>query len=190
MGYSADIGGKSLAVPVWEPLRPIMARIRGSVRRPFACAARSPTMGVSDSSQKPELVQPACPVGAPHASNHLGAHSFSWRPPARQRYQSPSYRLVPGWAPAPGGARCVGAGPGPHHRTARRVVSGVFRRRGAEPIVELDSDEARAGDIGRDAFIWPHGLRVDRDGFLWIADGRARDGRGQQVWVPAATARC
>jgi len=31
-------------------------------------------------------------------------------------------------------------------------------------------------------FVWPHGIRVDRDGFLWITDGRARNGIGQQVF--------
>jgi hypothetical protein len=35
---------------------------------------------------------------------------------------------------------------------------------------------------GAKTFVWPHGMRADRDGFLWITDGRARDGRGQQVF--------
>ena len=28
-------------------------------------------------------------------------------------------------------------------------------------------------------FVWPHGIRFDRDGNLWITDGRATDGNGQ-----------
>ena len=35
---------------------------------------------------------------------------------------------------------------------------------------------------GENMFVWPHGIRVDRDGFLWITDGRARNGIGQQVF--------
>ena len=31
-------------------------------------------------------------------------------------------------------------------------------------------------------FVWPHGIRIDRNGFLWITDGRARNGIGQQVF--------
>ena len=31
-------------------------------------------------------------------------------------------------------------------------------------------------------FVWPHGIRVNRNGFLWITDGRARAGLGQQVF--------
>ena len=37
--------------------------------------------------------------------------------------------------------------------------------------------------MGRErSFVWPHGIRVDRDGYLWITDGRHRDGKGQQVF--------
>ena len=42
---------------------------------------------------------------------------------------------------------------------------------------------------GEKMFVWPHGLRVDRDGFLWITDGRARGGIGQQVFKFAPDGR-
>src|SRR6187402_1237389 len=93
--------------------------------------------------------------------------------------QSPSYRLVPGWAPAPGGAKSWGQVPGLTIDSMGRII--VFRRQ-EPPIVELDSDGHVLKTWGENTFIWPHGMRVDRDGFLWITDGRARDGRGQQVF--------
>jgi DNA-binding beta-propeller fold protein YncE len=31
-------------------------------------------------------------------------------------------------------------------------------------------------------FAWPHGIRIDRFGYLWITDGQARNGIGQQVF--------
>ena len=98
---------------------------------------------------------------------------------ATARSQSPSYRLVPGWAPAPGGAPSWGQVPGLTIDAMGRII--VFRRQ-EPPIVELDSDGHVLKTWGENTFIWPHGMRVDRDGFLWITDGRARDGRGQQVF--------
>ena len=35
---------------------------------------------------------------------------------------------------------------------------------------------------GKGMFVWPHGIRFDRDGNLWITDGRAADGNGQMVY--------
>jgi hypothetical protein len=55
-------------------------------------------------------------------------------------------------------------------------------RRSNPPVVEL----TRAGQVtkmwGDGMFVWPHGFRRDRDGNLWVTDGRAADGRGQQVF--------
>jgi NHL repeat len=93
--------------------------------------------------------------------------------------QTPSYRLVPGWAPAPGGTTSWGQVPGLTIDAAGRII--VFRRQ-EPPIVELDGDGHVLKTWGENTFVWPHGMRVDRDGFLWITDGRARDGRGQQVF--------
>jgi len=93
--------------------------------------------------------------------------------------QTPTYRLVPGWAPAPAGAASWGQVPGLTIDAAGRII--VFRRE-EPPIVELDSDGRVLKTWGGNTFAWPHGMRADRDGFLWITDGRARDGRGQQVF--------
>ena len=48
------------------------------------------------------------------------------------------------------------------------------------------SSSIAAGKIlkmwGEKLFAWPHGIRIDRFGNLWITDGQARNGIGQQVF--------
>lgn len=88
------------------------------------------------------------------------------------------YRLVAGWGLLPNGAQW-GEVPGMAIDADGRVFA--FHRAGT-PIVELD----RSGNIlkqwGENLFAWPHGIRVDRFGNLWITDGQARNGIGQQVF--------
>jgi sugar lactone lactonase YvrE len=55
-------------------------------------------------------------------------------------------------------------------------------RRTDPPIVELDPAGKVLKMWGEQMFVWPHGVRVDNDGFLWVTDGRAKDGRGQQIF--------
>lgn len=90
----------------------------------------------------------------------------------------PAYRLVPGWAPAPG-ATSWGQVPGLTIDATGRLF--VFHR-GEPPIVELDAEGRVLKTWGERTFVWPHGIRVDREGYLWITDGRAREGLGQQVF--------
>src|SRR6185437_13460390 len=42
---------------------------------------------------------------------------------------------------------------------------------------------------GDKMFVWPHGVRIDNQGFLWITDGRAADGRGEQIFKIAPDGR-
>lgn len=57
----------------------------------------------------------------------------------------------------------------------------AFTRTGP-PVVEFNA----AGDVlktwGEGQFVYPHGARVDRNGFLWLTDARARNGKGHQVF--------
>jgi hypothetical protein len=88
------------------------------------------------------------------------------------------YRLVPGWGTLPNGA-IWGETPGMAIDADGKLYA--FHR-SQPPIVELD----RSGKIlkmwGDNLFAWPHGIRVDRFGYLWITDGQARNGIGQQVF--------
>ena len=57
----------------------------------------------------------------------------------------------------------------------------VFTR-AEPPVVELTAAGKLVKTWGQGMFVWPHGIRFDRDGNLWITDGRAADGNGQMVY--------
>src|SRR3954470_19838031 len=86
-----------------------------------------------------------------------------------------TYRLVPNWGMLPAGTEWTEV-PAVAVDASDTIL--VFRR-GDAPIFEFD----RAGKLlkqwGQGLFVWPHGIRVDRDGNVWVTDGRAQDGRGQ-----------
>ena len=90
----------------------------------------------------------------------------------------PTYRLVPGWGTMPEGASW-GQVPGMAIDAKGKLYA--FHR-AEPPIVEIDSAGKILKRWGEGMFVWPHGIRVDQDGFLWVTDGRARDGKGQQVF--------
>jgi DNA-binding beta-propeller fold protein YncE len=93
--------------------------------------------------------------------------------------QGISYRLVEGWGALPNGLTW-GETPGMAIDATGRVFA--FHRN-QPPIVEIDGASGKILKMwGENQFVWPHGIRVDRNGFLWITDGRGRDGRGQQVF--------
>jgi DNA-binding beta-propeller fold protein YncE len=50
------------------------------------------------------------------------------------------------------------------------------------PVIALDHVSGRVvAHLGTGEYVWPHGIRVDGDGNVWVTDGRAADGRGLQV---------
>jgi len=66
----------------------------------------------------------------------------------------------------------------------------VFERCGAAtcdgsnlaPLLKFDSSGKVVKSLGAGMFIYPHGIHVDREGNIWVTDGRAKDGKGQQVF--------
>ena len=87
--------------------------------------------------------------------------------------QSPAaharYELVASWAKIP----AIGS---PEWEMARVAVSPDGRRiygfrRSDPPIVEFDHDGRIVKMFGERMFVWPHGLYVDGDGFIWATDG-------------------
>jgi sugar lactone lactonase YvrE len=95
-----------------------------------------------------------------------------------------AYRVVENWAPLPGmdWGEVTGVAMG-----AKGQIYAL--RRGEPPVVELDPSGKVLKTWGEHMFVWPHGLRLDRNGFIWITDGRAADGRGQQVFKLTAEGR-
>jgi DNA-binding beta-propeller fold protein YncE len=92
--------------------------------------------------------------------------------------QSSGYHLVPRWAKLPAGMEWgeVSAAA----VDAKDTVL-VFRR-SDPPIMEFDRSGGLLKSWGQGLFVWPHGIRVDRTGNIWVTDGRAQNGRGQQVF--------
>jgi DNA-binding beta-propeller fold protein YncE len=91
---------------------------------------------------------------------------------------APAYRPVESW-----GALETGAVWGEVPAVAVDASDNVLVLRRAEPpVLEFDRTGKPGRSWGQQLFVWPHGIRVDRDGFVWITDGRAADGRGQQVF--------
>jgi sugar lactone lactonase YvrE len=43
----------------------------------------------------------------------------------------------------------------------------------ADPVNKFDESGKRLTSFGGGMFVWPHGLHVDRDGNVWVADARA-----------------
>ena len=89
-----------------------------------------------------------------------------------------AYTLLPDWAQLPANIQ-LGEVPGMTIDSAGRIFT--FNR-AEPPIIEFDASGKVLKTWGEKMFVWPHGIRVDRDGFLWITDGRARNGIGQQVF--------
>jgi DNA-binding beta-propeller fold protein YncE len=65
----------------------------------------------------------------------------------------------------------------------------VFERCGAAtcegsnlaPLLKFDSSGKVVKSLGAGMFLYPHGIYVDREGNIWVTDGRGNNGKGQQV---------
>lgn len=51
-----------------------------------------------------------------------------------------------------------------------------------DPIFEFDENGKILHNWGGGMFVFPHGISVDNDGNVWIADGQGKDGKGHQVF--------
>jgi hypothetical protein len=88
------------------------------------------------------------------------------------------YELVENWGPHLHGIEW-GQTAGLTIDANRRLYA--FTRK-SSPVVEFDVDGRVLKTWGEGLFVYPHGIRVDRNGFLWLTDARGREGKGQQVF--------
>jgi DNA-binding beta-propeller fold protein YncE len=49
------------------------------------------------------------------------------------------------------------------------------------PIFEFSPSGKMLKNFGAGIFIYPHGLWVDKDGYVWVTDARDAKGKGQQI---------
>jgi sugar lactone lactonase YvrE len=98
------------------------------------------------------------------------------------------YRMLENWAQLPEG-RQWGAPIGVEvdHRDGKSIW--VFDRCGENsctgsnvaPIMKFDPSGKLVANFGAGMFNFPHGLFVDRDGNVWVTDGRSEGGKGHTV---------
>ena len=94
------------------------------------------------------------------------------------RAQENPYRLAEGWPQLPAGI------------TWGAVISADVDARGnlwvfhrSEPtILEFDPAGKLLKSLGKDMFVQPHGMTIDREGNIWVTDAQGKDGKGQQVF--------
>ncbi len=58
----------------------------------------------------------------------------------------------------------------------------VVFQRAEPPLLIFDPSGTLVKSFGDGMFVQPHGLTVDREGFIWASDAGARNGKGQQVF--------
>jgi DNA-binding beta-propeller fold protein YncE len=93
------------------------------------------------------------------------------------RADGPTYTVLPGWGEVPGNGvwgDVLGV-------AIDREGNIVAFRRAEPPILKFNPAGKLLASFGDGMFAAAHGLRIDRDGFIWAADFRAVDGKGQQV---------
>ena len=96
---------------------------------------------------------------------------------AGARAQVPLYSVVPNWGDVPGDGQwgdVLGV-------AIDRDGNIVAFRRAEPPILKFNPAGKLLASFGQGMFAAAHGLRIDRDGFIWAADFRAVDGKGEQV---------
>ncbi len=96
---------------------------------------------------------------------------------------SNAYAIVDGWAKLPGGREMGAVGKTTVDPDGRHIWAVIRCDAGAErfgsecldsdldPILKFDPEGNVVESFGGGLFIWPHGIDVDSDGNVWVADG-------------------
>jgi hypothetical protein len=102
-------------------------------------------------------------------------------------YPTP-YHEVAGWPQLPagrklGGISAISVGPDGHIWAVDRCSAGLGACGDSDqnPIWEFDASGKVLKNFGAGLFVYPHGLWIDKEGFVWVTDARDYKGKGQQV---------
>lgn len=98
------------------------------------------------------------------------------------------YHMLDSWVQLPED-RKLGASIGVEIDHSDGKTLWVFERCGADtcvgsslaPIMKFDPTGKMVANFGAGLINWPHGFYVDRDGNVWVSDGRADGGKGHTV---------
>jgi sugar lactone lactonase YvrE len=106
---------------------------------------------------------------------------------AQPNSQPNPYRTIENWAKMPEGRTWGSTSGVAIDRTGNiwvgeRCGQNSCAGRPDNPILEFDPPGKLLKSFGAGMFIFPHGLALDKDGNVWVTDGRAQDGKGNQVF--------
>jgi streptogramin lyase len=107
-------------------------------------------------------------------------------PPVLTYAQESAYRVEEGWAKLPAGRKwgattAVAVGPDGSIWAFERCGGTTCADSSVAPVVRLDPAGNTLTSFGAGMFVFPHGIHVDRDGNVWVADGQGKDGKGHTV---------
>ena len=82
-----------------------------------------------------------------------------------------------------GGISAIAVAPNGHIWVADRCTAGAGACAGSDlnPVWEFDATGKVIQNFGAGLFVYPHGMWVDKEGFVWVTDARGAEGKGQQV---------
>jgi DNA-binding beta-propeller fold protein YncE len=99
--------------------------------------------------------------------------------PAAKQLPNPNPTVMKGWGMLPdgrmwGSTAGVDIGPDGNVWAIDRCGTNACAGSKADPIVKFDRNSGKLlASLGGGLFIFPHGLHVDREGNVWVTDGRA-----------------
>jgi DNA-binding beta-propeller fold protein YncE len=99
--------------------------------------------------------------------------------PASQPLPNPTAKVIRNFGMLPdgrtwGSTAGVDIGPDGHIWAYDRCGTNSCAGSNVDPILKLDRQTGKVlASFGRGQFIFPHGIHIDRDGNIWVTDGRA-----------------
>jgi hypothetical protein len=134
--------------------------------------------------------------GASGASTSTGALTSTAATMAPTNNLPNPYRTIEGWAKMPAGRSWGSTSAVDIDRdgvsvwVAERCSTnqrGCLVNNTLDPVLKFDANGNLVESFGAGLIVWPHGIHVDRQGNVWIADGqdnRPQQGRGGQPAAP------
>ena len=97
------------------------------------------------------------------------------------------YRTIDDWAQLPegrvwGATSAIGVDPDGNIWVADRCAANSCAGSDLPPMLKFDPEGRLLASFGAGMFARPHGMHIDRDGNIWVADDTAADGKGHQVF--------
>jgi streptogramin lyase len=80
-----------------------------------------------------------------------------------------------------GGAPAISIYPAGHVWVFERCGGNTCAGRNENPVLEFDASGRLLTSFGAGMFVFPHGIFVDKDNNVWVADADGKDGKGHTV---------